>query len=703
MRHYISKMIYCLAAVAALASCADSVPSDELGQSPACNTMGVYFMQEDLSSVKFADTTDTLTIVMGRIKSEEAAACELKIDVTDGTDSLPLVVDKEQISFSQGETVDTVRFVVGPLAYGVNYTVKLSLDDSLASPYAKSQMSFTVYCEDPDAWEAFSDSAIFVNNFWSSILSNSTITYGNVKIKKYRGKNVFRIYGLPSAFQAEWQEYYGMAPNCVTTKSDDEGLEIDCEKYSDPTKPIKKLYMPFQSLGVSLGLLEGTNYNVGEVWAGSVAYNLQSASTGDYMTEGQYPLGTYDEANGVFKFGKIAVDYGEALSIQLCNSEIAIYLDESKLEVDLRDLLYENERRAVFKSKAYLNQDGSYVEQGTKIARCISESYEDHDKTFRISAPYTSGNDLFFVQEGRKVTFPSGQLTGSTALGGYPILCESKGCSYVKNESEEYYKFPMTFYYVNENGKRYDLGTFDETLVVGSRITYLTTDSLVRGKAQADYLGKWLGEFTYVSDNNMTAEAEVTLTADDDYTLVIRGLAPYMEAQYGYDSSLYLDWNDDYELYEFVPQYANSYMGYQINALLANLDDPNSNLYDNGRLFFGFTQDGRLAFVNDPENEERVGSNFNCIVFFTTANGGALVEPFIPYNFVLSRVTDEASTDASSAFVQSLKVQTMLPWSSFGSLQRLGSHTVYKTNFAGAEEVKSGVTFIKPGFPKFRK
>lgn len=684
----------------ALASCTDSVPSEDFGPSPVCDNEGVYFFQEDLKSLKLKDVTDTISIVMGRLNTEKETNCPLHINMSTPEGQVALVREQDDISFLRGENVDTVRFVVGPLAYGVNYDIDLTLDESVVSPYAKSQMSFSVYCEDPNAWETFCDSAIFVNNFWSCILSGSTISYKNVEIKKYRGKNIFRIYGLPTLFQREWQEYFEMAPNCNLTRSDDEGLEIDCEMYSDPNKAIKKVYMPFQSLGVNLGKLDGTNYTVSEVFAGSVAYNLQSASTGEYMTEGQYPLGTYDPANGVFKFGKIAVDLGDDLGIQLCQSEIAIYLDESKLETDLRDLLYKNEKRGVFKSRAYLNEDGSYVEQGTKIARCVSENYEDANKTFRISAPYVSGYDLYFIQEGKKVSFPSDQITGSTSLGGYPILCESKACSYVKTDSTEYYRFPMSFYYVNESGKRFDLGTFDEYLEVGSTITYFTPDSLVANRPIDDYVGKWLGEFVFVSDLNYTVEAEVTIEKDDDYTLVIRGLSPYMEAQYGYDSSLYLDWNDETGMFEFVPQYANTYNGYQINALLANLDDPNSYLYDNGKLRIGFTKDDRIAFINDPDNQETIGTDLNCIVYYTTASGGSLVEPFIPYNLVLTRVEDDASN--APAFMTS-KVSSMLPWSSFGSLQKLGHHTVLHPNFGGQEGVSSGRHIIKPGFPRFRR
>lgn len=696
------KNIFAAALVsAALAGCADTVPSEDKGISPESNTMGLYFLQSDLNSVKLKDVTDTLNIVMGRVKTSEVATSKLNVSMRTADGEVNLVKSVGDVHFEVGEENDTVQLVVGPLAYGVNYTIDLGVDKSLISPYADSELSFSVYCEDPDAWELLTDSAIFVNNFWSCILSNSTITYQGVTVKKYRGKDVFRIYGLPTAFQAEWQQYYELAPDCQLTKGDDEGLEIDCEKYSEPNKAIKKLYMEFQSLGVNLGPLSGSEYNIGEVWAGSVAYNLQSASTGDYLTEGQYPLGTYDSKNGVFKFGKIAVDLGDDLGIQLCNSEIALYLDESKLEVDLRDLLYKNERRGVFKSTAYLNEDGSYVEQGTKIARCVSEEYEDADKTFRISAPYVSGFDLYFVQDGNRVTFPSGQTTGSTSLGGYPILCESKSCSYVKNEKEEYYKFPMTFYYVNESGTRYDLGTFNERLDVGSTITYYTPDSLVRDRSIDDYVGTWVGEFVYVSDLNYTIEAEVTIAKDDDYTLVIRGLSPYMEASYGYDSSLYLDWNDETGMFDFVPQYANTYNGYQINALLANLDDPNSYLYDNGKLRVGFTKDNRLAFINDPGNEELLGTSLNCIVYYTTASGGSLVEPFIPYNLVLTKVEEDASE--VSAFVKSLKVNTMLPWSTFGALRKLGSHNV-KTNFAqGSVPTTSGIQLMKLGGSKFKK
>lgn len=694
------KILACLFAGITIASCADKAPSDALGLSPECDNAGVYFLQEDMNSLKLKDVNDTISIVLGRINKGEDTKCNLNIDMTTEDGAVSLIKLKDQISFAKGEATDTIQLVVGPLEYGVNYNVDLSLDENYVSPYAKSQMSFSVYCEDPDAWETFTDSAIFVNNFWSSLLSGSTITYKNVKIKKYRGKDIFRIYGLPETFQYEWQAIFELAPDCKLTLENDSPIEIDCEKYSEPTKAIKKLYMPFQSLGVELGGLVSTSYRAGEVWAGSVAYNLTSASTGEPMNEGQYPLGTYDPKNGVFKFGNIAVDFAsDDLGIQLCKSECAIYLDESKLERDLHDLLYKNEKRAVFKSRAYLNEDGSFMEQGTKIARCVSEDYEDANKTFRITAPYTAGHDLYFIQEGKKVTFPSGQITGSTALGGYPILCESRSCTYVKTDSTEYYKFPMSFYYINENGTRYDLGQFNEVLEVGSTITYFAPDSLVSNKSIDDYVGKWVGEFTYVSDLNHTIEADVTIEKDDDYTLVIRGLAPYMEQQYDYDSSLYLDWNEMTGMFDFVPQYANTYMGYQINALLANLDDPNSNLYDNGKLRVGFTKDGRIAFVNDPDNEKIAGGELNTIVFYTPSSGGSLVEPFLPYNFVLRRAADSESHRR----FREKGVSTMIPWTTFGTMQRLGKRTVLKPNFGKAEGVSTGYKLRTPGFTKFAR
>lgn len=669
MKSYIYSAMMLLAAVFGLAACSDAVPGEDFGDSPAVNSDGVFFYTANSAYMAKAKN-DTIKLAVGRTKTSAAGSYQLMAAVSDstGTDARNHVDVPEAISFGAGQDKDSIMIVMKDLDYDMPYTIQLSVADKDATPYANCTQKFNVMCEDPDAWELMTDKAVFVNNFWSAILSGSTTVYGGVKVKKYRNKNVFRIYGLPATFREEWTTYFELAPDCeLTVDAETYPIEFDCDKYSDANARVKKLYMPFQSLGVKLGALSGSSYVGDEVWAGSVAYNLKSASTGEFMSEAMYPLGTYDTQKGVFKFGKIALDTGDgAFGIQLCNSETALYLDEKDMETDVQDLLYTNIRRATFKSKAYLNDDGSYMNQGTKLGQCIDAEYEDAPYTFRISAPYTAGHDLYFTHKNGRVKFLDGQLTGSTALGGYPIYCEAKSATYVKSDKEEKYQFAITFYYVNDRGERYDLGTFDEELVLGSKITYYTADDLVPGKSIDDYVGEWSGEFVYVSDQNTTVRANVTITKDDRYTLIIRGLAPYMEANNGYDSSLYLDWNDKTGMFDFMPQYANTFNQYQINVYMANLDDPNSELFDAYNLRVGMLKDGRIAFVNNPDNAVAV----NCAVFFTPASGGALVEPFIPYNLVLERVTSESKPSSMPSYVKS-----MVPWGGFSNMKHRNSHS----------------------------
>ena len=168
----------------ALTGCVDTVPSDDRGSSPEGNTLGLFFVQSDLNSVKLKDVTDTLSIVMGRVQTDEAVTSKVNVTMSSGGGEVNLVQKVDEVHFEAGEQTDTIQLVVGPLAYGVNYTIDLGVDESLSTPYANSDLSFTVYCEDPDAWEVLSDSAIFVNNFWSCILSNSTVTYKNLLIKR---------------------------------------------------------------------------------------------------------------------------------------------------------------------------------------------------------------------------------------------------------------------------------------------------------------------------------------------------------------------------------------------------------------------------------------------------------------------------------------------------------------------------------------
>lgn len=686
MKSYIYSTIMLLAVVFGMAACSDAVPGEDFGESPAVNTDGVFFYTASSAYMAKAKN-DTIKLAVGRTKTSAAESYQLVTTVTDstGNDARNRVVIPATVSFGAGESVDSIMVVMNELDYDVQYTVELSVADGDATPYANCKQKFTVMCEDPDAWEVLTKSAIFVNNFWSSILSGSTTMYGGVTVKKYRNKNLFRIYDLPNTFREEWTSYYQLAPDCeLTVDAETYPLEIDCDKYSEPNARIKKLYMPFQSLGIKLGSLSGSPYTCGEVWAGSVAHNLMSASTGEYMSEAMYPLGTYDSQKGIFKFGKIAVDYGEeGFGIQLCGSETALYLDEKDMETDVRDLLYTNIRRAVFKSTAYLADDGTFMNQGTKLGKCNDENYEDAEYTFRISAPYTPGQDLYFTHKNGRVKFLDGQMTGSTALGGYPIYCEAKTAQYVKTGEEEKYVFDMTFYYTNDNGVRYDLGTFKEELVLGSTITYYTADNLVPGKSIDEYVGDWTGEFVYVSDQNTTVRANVSITKDDKYTLIIRGLAPYMESQNGYDSSLYLDWNDKTGMFDFMPQYANTFNQYQINVYMANLDDPNSELYDAYNLRVGMLEDGRIAFVNNPDNKVAV----NCAVFYTPASGGALVEPFIPYNLVLERQTEQAKPSRMPDYAK-----CMMPWAGFANTNRVNRHSygtpVFNTGNAGSNKLK---------------
>lgn len=651
-----NKTLTAIAGMAALllTACADSVPSEDFGNSPEVNTDGVFFYSANSAYMAKAKD-DAFKLAIGRTKCGETKNYRIISTVTDseGADASDCVSVSDVTSFAAGEDTDSIIVEMKNLKYDQPYHVELSISADDATPYANSTYSFTISCEDPDAWEMLTEKAVFVNNLWSCILSGSTTMYKNVKVKKYKGKDIFRIYDLPATFRAEWTTYYQLAPDCeLTVDPLTYPIEIDCEKYSDPKSRVKKLFMPSQSLGVKLGTLEGLT-TTGEVFAGSVAYNLSSASTGEVINEAMYPIGTYDTKTGVMKFGKIFVDFGdEKVGIQLCNSETALYLDENNVEQNIHDMHYKNIRRATFKSKAYLEETGEYMSQGTKLARCIEEDYEDAEYTYRISAPYTAGNDLYFTHKNGRVKFLDEQLTGSTALGGYPIYCESKNSTYSEVDGKGVYTFNMTFYYINSSSERYDLGTFKEELVLGSEINYYSAEDLIPNKSIDDYVGKWKGDFTFVNDQNSTVTSNVTITKEDDYTLVIRGLAPYMESNYGYDSSLYLDWNDETGTFDFMPQYANTYNQYQINVYMANLDNPDSELYDNNNLRVGFLNDGRLAFVNNPDNTFEV----NCAVFYTPASGGALVEPFIPYNLVLERV-EEGST-AKPHFPKATIMQT---------------------------------------------
>lgn len=702
----------------AIVSCLDSVPEENPTYADISCISPIYFSKSDgiFSIYNLADTA--LFVPIHRMDVSEDQTYNVVSTVTDedGNDASSIIKVDDSVSFPQGESLANIHVYVDGIQYSKNYTISISIEGIEESEFSNTTTVYTLTCEDPDAWELVCDTAVLVNNFWSSILSGSSITYEGITVKRYKDTNRFRIYndhakvigftpepypvpnkGMGALFQWEWQFIFQMAPDADNIKGDDYGIEIDCDKYSQKGARVLKAYMPFQSLGVKLNNIESTTYNVTDVWAGSVAYNLQSATTGEPLTEAMYPIGTFDTQTGVMKLGNIAVEYmGSAeLGIQLCRSEIALYLDPNRMEMDYRDLNYKNVRRATFNSKAYLDDSGAYMSQGTKVAACVDTTYEDYDKTFRILAPYTTGNDLFFTHDKTtgRVKFPAGQQVGSTALGGYPIKCESKTCSYTKTEKEEYYTFNMTFYYTNDEGTRYDLGTFKEQLVLGSEITYYTSDDLVHDVPIEEYVGTWQGEFTYIQDLNTTVKYNLNIEMDDDWTLIVRGLAPYMESYNGYDSSLYLEWNDELGVFDLYPQFANTYNGYQISAMTANLDDPNSNLYQDNSLLVGFLENGNIAIVNNPNNREEV----NCLVYFTSAQGGALVEPFIPYNLVLER----QETEARAVMPEGIK--TMMPWTSFREINRRSGHSNGTPSFAFGQTTSSGYKLLNLQEQKLRR
>lgn len=667
-----------------VASCKDQVPEENPTYATMDKTSDIYFTHRE-GEFTISDLSDTtLFVPVKRLNCSEEKTYGVISHVTDesGQDVSNIIKVDDHVSFAAGEEKADVKVLIDGIEYGVNYTLEVGIEGVAESEFSTTSCKYNIFCEDPDDWKLVCDTAVFVNNFWSSILSGATVSYENITVKRYADTNRFRIYGLPAIFQYEWQVLFDLGPDTELIKDAEYGIEIDCDKYSEEGARMKKVYMPFQSLGVRLNSLTGTTYNVSDVWAGSVAYNLSSASTGEPMTEGMYPLGTYDTVTGVFKFGNIAVEYQgcDELGINLCHGETALYLDPSKMEIDVRDLQYKNVRRAIFKSKAYLNDDGTFMNQGTKVAVCIDENYEDAGITYRINAPYTASADLYFTHNkaNGRVKFLPGQIVGSTALGGYPILCESKTSTYTKTDKEEFYTFNMTFYYINDEGTRFDLGTFKEELELGSEITYYGADDLVRDVPIDDYVGIWQGEFTYIQDFNYTAKFNVTIDKDDDYTLAIRGLSPYMESSYGYDSTLYLEWNDETGVFDLFPQYANTYNSYQINAYSANLDDPNSDLYQDNNLRVGFLENGNIAFVNNPDNKNEV----NCIVYYTPASGGALVEPFVPYNIVFER-----QSDIEAKAIIPNDVRTMIPWSNFRNIGRSSGRSNGHPSFSFCQEV----------------
>lgn len=302
----IKKLLYFLAVAGTTmfaSSCTDEV---DYTSAPRPTGQQLYFSVDLPTSYELTEDESSITIPVLRVVSDEAASFSIFASEESGLFTIPTTVD-----FAAGKnTADLViTYDYSKLTANTKYPCTLSIGDAEnTSLYGLATYEFTLIVPDPTPYVTVSKNAIFVEGGLSKLFG-LTGQY-TVTVERKQGTNIFRVVS-PYSYPA-----YPEADDTWTFNSD---LYIDA---TDPNRvTVEKLDIP-----VSFG-------EYGTVSIGNVFGNLTVG--GVPASEEDYPLGTYDEKNGIIDLG--------AMYIELTNWGIAlanpfmVYLDPSYfVEADIK-------------------------------------------------------------------------------------------------------------------------------------------------------------------------------------------------------------------------------------------------------------------------------------------------------------------------------------------------------------------------------
>lgn len=281
----IKKLLYFLA-VAGTTMFASSC-TDDLEYTPAGQPSGqqVYFAVDLAETINLEENSSSVTIPVSRVVTDEAASFSIFATEESGLFTLPSSAD-----FAAGETTTNlvISYNFDNLTLGQSYPCTLTLADSEnSSSYGLTTYSFTLVAVDPVPYETVATDAIFIEGGMSKMYGFPT--QYPVTVERKRGTNLFKIvnpYSYPT---------YPVAKESWTFISD---VYIDA---TDPNRVVTQL-------------TQLADFGYGMTIIGNVFGNLTVG--GQPATEEEYPLGTYDEATGVFDLGAmfIADDEGAMLA-----------------------------------------------------------------------------------------------------------------------------------------------------------------------------------------------------------------------------------------------------------------------------------------------------------------------------------------------------------------------------------------------------
>lgn len=639
----INKYLLALVSVATfiLGACTDSVDYDPA--SPV-EGQGVYFPNTLSGTVELKGAEGKYGFELMRVNADEAATVGLEVKF-ENEDAASLFTVPSTVSFAAGENKATVAIDYHDLAMDVNYKMTLSISNGNSTEYADDSKTFTLYYANPVSWQLITDNAAFKENIMSAAFSVSEVVLTNVRVEKQVGKEIYRIVDI---FNDDYPynekgDYLGVKRYIV----------LDCETYSDPAAEMKTVYVPFGPLG--------HDWSYGEFEFGSVAYNL-------YLTGGvlaspeDFPLGTYDAKNGIFKLGACALLIPSEKSYAPTKTESVLYLDPSKMIPDYdKDYTWKRVGKGTFTS----SWNGKYNQS-------IEVSLED-PTLYRLPSVYTEkGNLVFFYDaENGTLTVPKDQFTGVEMLGVKVYMSSGAGTS-VDTETRTF-SFGLSFYTLDENGNKLgEISKVNETFVWEEDVESYTFDDLVPATTIDDYCGTYTTLLTKF-ENGAQDEFPVTLTKTEDDMIAVRGLAPMHLDGFEEDVVL-LGYVDGYLVFQAQMAGVNDYG--EVMALPINT--ATNNIHTESMIFAGITPQETVAFVNYPGNENEV----DAFAFMFNYNGATYIaDEYMAANIILEKTTDANKV----SHVMSSRSKILTPWSNFKKEKSCNINALHFT------PVKSGV------------
>lgn len=624
-----------------LGACTDSVDYDPA--SPV-EGQGVYFPNTLSGTVELKGAEGKYGFELMRVNADEAATVGLEVKF-ENEDAASLFTVPSTVSFAAGENKATVAIDYQNLVMDVNYKMTLSVSNGNSTEYADGSKTFTMFYPNPVSWQLVTDKAAFKENIMSAAFSVSEVVLTNVRVEKQVGKEIYRIVDI---FNDDYPyndkgDYLGVKRYIV----------LDCETYSDPAAEMKTVYVPFGPLG--------HDWSYGEFEFGSVAYNL-------YLTGGvlaspeDFPLGTYDAKNGIFKLGACALLIPSEKSYAPTKTESVLYLDPSKMIPDYdNDYTWKKVGKGTFTS----SWNGKYDQS-------IEVSLED-PTLYRLPSIYTEkGNLVFFYDaENGTLTVPKDQFTGVEMLGVKVYMSSGAGTS-VDTETRTF-SFGLSLYTLDENGNKLgEISKVNETFVWEEDVESYTFDDLTPAASIDDYCGTYTTLLTKF-ENGAQDEFPVTLTKTEDDMIAVRGLAPMHLDGFEEDVVL-LGYADGYLVFQAQIAGVNDYG--EVMALPINT--ATNNIFTESMIFAGITPKETVAFVNYPGNENEV----DAFAFMFNYNGGTYIaDEYMAANIILEKTTDANKV----SHAKSSRSKILTPWSNF---KKEKSCNINALHFA---PVKSGV------------